>query len=90
MTAATWFMRVVTQFSTALFAIEWLDRGINVQDPWCAQRCSGAFLQMRLQPSLADLSAQSAQRTSHGIFTDDLIHPQYLRTDHVAPQTRDV
>ena len=45
---------------------------------------------MRLQPSLAVLSAQTAQRTSHGVLTDDLIHPQYLRADHVTPQTRDV
>ena len=81
---------VVADLGACLFAIQRLDGGVDIQNPWGAQCTLHAGQQLGDKPGAALLCTHARQGAAQSVFTDDFVHAQDLWADRIIAQTGDV
>ena len=71
-------------------AVERLDRGVDIENPWLAQQRPDRLVEMAGQPARPRVGFDLVQAAPHRILTHHPLHAQQRRVHGVAPQRRDV
>ncbi len=84
------FVWVVRHDGAFLLAIQRIDRGVDVQNPWHIEQRRRTLAQVGVEPGNPFGLGDRQQRPAKRILTDDLVHPQQTGIDSITPNRRDV